>query len=50
VKLSEQISWDTIEKDFAEIFEDRGLGGQPPKPVLLMVGLMLLQNMAGLSD
>lgn len=50
VKLGHRIPWDVIEKELGEVHVDNGLGGQPPKPVRLMVGLMLLQNMNGLSD
>lgn len=49
-QLSTLIPWDSLEEEFAGIYEDKGLGGQPPKPVRLIVGLLLLQHMHDLSD
>ena len=48
--LSKLIPWETLEEEFSEIYIDNGKGGQPPKPVRLMIGIMLLQNMHNLSD
>ena len=49
-QLSRLIPWDSLEEEFAEMYIDKGLGGQPPKPVRLIVGLLLLQNIHDLSD
>jgi IS5 family transposase len=48
--LGRRLNWASIEAEFSSIYEDKGYGGQPPKPARLMAGLMLLQNMHGLSD
>ena len=46
--LSESIPWEYYEKEFGKQFT---LGpGQPPKPIRLIVGLLMLQHMKGLSD
>jgi IS5 family transposase len=46
--LSKQIAWEFFEKEFGVNFA--GYNGQPPKPIRLMVGLLMLQHMEGLSD
>jgi len=46
--LSHQINWSIFEKEFGAFY--RAGPGQPPKPIRLMVGLMMLQHMHGLSD
>jgi IS5 family transposase len=47
--LSGQLPWATLEKEFADLHVNDACG-QPPKPVRLMVGLLLLQHMHNLSD
>jgi IS5 family transposase len=49
-QLSLLIPWESLEEEFAVMYIDKGLGGQPPKPVRLMVGLLLLQHLHDLSD
>ena len=49
-QLSTLIPWENLEEEFSEIYADNGVGGQPPKPVRLIVGLLLLQHMHNLSD
>lgn len=46
--LAHQINWSFFEEEFGALYPDGP--GQPPKPVRLMVGLMMLQHMNGLSD
>jgi len=46
--LAHQINWSFFENEFDSLYTDGP--GQPPKPIRLMVGLMLLQHMHGLSD
>jgi IS5 family transposase len=46
--MSAQIDWNYFEQEFGLLYKD--VAGQPPKPIRLMVGLMLLQHMEGLSD
>ena len=46
--LAGQINWSVFEDSFGKEFTDGP--GQPPKPIRLMVGLMMLQHMNGLSD
>lgn len=46
--LSSQINWQFFEEEFGAMYRDGP--GQPPLPVRLMVGLMMLQHMHGLSD
>jgi IS5 family transposase len=48
--LADKIAWETLEQEFSTLYPDNGKGGQPPKPVRLMVGLLLLQYMHNLSD
>jgi IS5 family transposase len=46
--LAHQINWSFFEDTFGSLYTAGP--GQPPKPIRLMVGLMLLQHMHGLSD
>jgi IS5 family transposase len=46
--LSHQINWSFFEEECGVLYSDGS--GQPPKPIRLMVGLMMLQHMNGLSD
>lgn len=46
--LAHQINWSVFEEEFGSLYKSGP--GQPPKPVRLMVGLMMLQHMHGLSD
>ena len=46
--LAKQIDWEELEELFGG-FHSFGRG-QPPKPVRLMIGLMILQHTFGLSD
>ena len=46
--LSGLIKWDEMDKRFSLLFETEE--GAPAKPIRLMVGIMLLQNMYKLSD
>lgn len=48
--LSKMIDWERIETRFSLLHIDNGKGGQPPKSVRLMVGLLLLQHLHSLSD
>jgi hypothetical protein len=50
VILSKLINWDGMEAELSSFHIDNGKGGQPPKPVRLMVGLLLLQHLHSLSD
>lgn len=49
-KLTSMISWDQLEKDFADLYDKNQVAGRPAKPIRLMIGLILLQNMYNLSD
>ena len=44
------INWEELEKEYDGLYLNNSVGGQPPKPIKLMVGLILLQNMHNLSD
>jgi len=46
--LEKRIDWAWFEKEFDDLFEYGR--GQPPKPIRLIVGLMMIQHMEGLSD
>lgn len=46
--LEKKINWQVLEDLFGTEYKEGP--GQPPKPVRLMVGLMILQHMFGLSD
>ena len=48
LQLSHQIPWDHFEQEFATLFTPDL--GHPPKPIRLIVGLLMLQHMEGLSD
>jgi IS5 family transposase len=50
VILSKVINWDALETELGSLHEDTIKGGQPPKPVRLMVGLLLLEYLKNLSD
>jgi IS5 family transposase len=45
--LSEQIDWDSIEKDFSVYFSEIG---RPSVPVRRMIGLLMLKHIYNLSD
>lgn len=47
--LASHINWNTLENDLGLTFSP-DKAGQPPKPVRLIVGLLMLQHMEGLSD
>jgi len=47
--LENHINWDLLEDDLGLTFSPEK-AGQPAKPVRLMVGLLMLQQMEGLSD
>lgn len=46
--LAEMIDWDFYEKEFGEFYSENT--SREPKPIRLMVGLVMLQNMFKLSD
>jgi transposase, IS5 family len=46
--MASKVNWSFFEEAFSSHYSDGP--GQPPKPVRLMIGLMLLQHMHGLSD
>ena len=49
--LSRLIPWDDLEVEFADLYQsERSVGGQPPKPIRLMIGILLLQHLHNLSD
>ena len=49
--LSRMIPWDSLESEFSDLHQSvRNVGGQPPKPICLMIGLLLLQHLHNLSD
>lgn len=51
VILSKMIPWDSLEAEFADLYQsDSNTGGQPPKPIRLMIGILLLQHLHSLSD
>lgn len=50
VVLSRTVNWQMLEEEIGILHEDTDNGGQPPKPVRLMIGLLLLQYMHNLSD
>lgn len=45
--LAAKIPWEKLEAEFAPLYAERG---RPAKPVRLMVGLLLLKQLANLSD
>lgn len=49
--LTNMVNWDELEEEFLDCYcSDDSRGGQPPKPVRLMVGMLMLQHMHKLSD
>ena len=50
IHLARQIDWVNWDKECSDIFTDNSLGGQPPKPVRLIIGLIMLQHTYNLSD
>ena len=49
--LSKMIHWDSLESEFSDLYQsERNVGGQPPKPIRLMIGILLLQHLHNLSD
>jgi len=46
--MASEVNWSFFEEAFSACYPDGP--GQPPKPVRLMIGLMLFQHMNGLSD
>lgn len=46
--LAEMIDWDYYEKEFGQFYSENN--SRSPKPIRLMVGLVMLQNMFKLSD
>ena len=49
-KLSSMVPWDWLETEFADLYDENQVAGRPAKPIRLMIGLILLQNMYNLSD
>lgn len=45
--LAEMIDWDYYEKEFGSFYSENN--SRDPKPIRLMVGLIMLQNMFNLS-
>lgn len=49
--LEKMVNWDELSQEFVHCYcSDDSKGGCPPKPVRLMIGLLLLQHMNSLSD
>ena len=48
--LADKLDWTFLEKEFGKHYKQEGKGGQPPRPIRLMVGLLMLQNMFKESD
>ena len=48
LKLSKAIPWDLLEAEFASLYSNGP--GQPPIPIRLATGLMILQHMFNVSD
>lgn len=48
--LADKICWSVLEEEFGDLHKNSFKGGQPPKPVRLMAGLLLLQYLHNLSD
>lgn len=49
--LEKMVNWDELEQEFSGCYlSNYSKGGCPPKPIRLMVGLLLLQHMHSLSD
>ena len=47
-QLANLVDWDSFEKSFSPMYKKGP--GQPPKPIRLMVGLIMLQHIHGFSD
>ena len=47
LQLSKQIDWEAIEQQVIPYFEEEG---RPAKPIRLIVGMFMLQQISGLSD
>jgi IS5 family transposase len=40
-----------LKSEFSDLYQSNGsVGGQPPKPIRLMIGILLLQHLHNLSD
>ncbi len=49
--LGRMIPWGDLEIEFADLYQSNSsVGGQPPKPIRLMIGILLLQHLHNLSD
>ena len=49
--LGRMIPWGDLEIEFADLYHSNSsVGGQPPKPIRLMIGILLLQHLHNLSD
>lgn len=49
--LEKMVNWDELAQEFADCYSAENFkGGCPPKPIRLMVGLLLLQHIHSLSD
>ena len=48
--LADKISWQVVEEEYSNLFDDGLKGGRPAAPVRLVVGLFLLQYLHDLSD
>jgi IS5 family transposase len=48
--LSDKIMWDELEAGYGSLYSADSKGGCPPKPVRLMIGLLLLEYLHNLSD
>ena len=46
--LANRLDWNFFEESFSSLFSPRK--GQPPKPIRLVVGLLMIQHMEGISD
>ena len=46
--LSDSLDWDKLDKVISPLFKKGP--GRPPKPVRLMVGILILQHINGISD
>ena len=44
--LARLIPWDSLESEFSDLYQSNGnAGGQPPKPIRLMIGILLLHEL-----
>ncbi len=49
--LARMIPWSDLEVEFSDLYQsERNVGGQSPKPIRLMIGILLLQHLHNLSD